>query len=77
MKWVKFSELDWAKDGSGFYYSRFPEPSAGPAFQSLNKNQEVYFHRLGTPQSADRRIFATPDSPTSAITPRSATTAAG
>jgi len=26
IKWVKFSNLAWAKDGSGFYYSRFPEP---------------------------------------------------
>jgi prolyl oligopeptidase len=26
VKWVKFSSLAWAKDGSGFYYSRFPEP---------------------------------------------------
>src|SRR3546814_16937916 len=25
VRWVKFSALDWAKDGSGFYYSRFPE----------------------------------------------------
>jgi prolyl oligopeptidase len=24
IKWVKFSGLEWAKDGSGFYYSRFP-----------------------------------------------------
>ena len=31
VRWVKFSNLDWAKDGSGFYYSRFPEPRAGPA----------------------------------------------
>ncbi|MBA3510751.1 prolyl oligopeptidase family serine peptidase [Sphingomonas sp.] len=63
VKWVKFSGLEWAKDGSGFFYSRFPEPAAGAAFQSLNKNQEVYFHKLGTPQSADRRMFATPAKP--------------
>ncbi len=41
VKWVKFSALEWAKDGSGFYYSRFPEPAAGGTFQSLNKNHEV------------------------------------
>ncbi len=45
--WVKFSNLDWARDGSGFYYSRFPEPGAHQ-FQQLNQNQRVYFHRLGT-----------------------------
>jgi prolyl oligopeptidase len=63
VRWVKFSNLDWAKDGSGFYYSRFPEPSAGAQFQSTNENQAIYFHRLGTPQSEDRLVFATPDRP--------------
>jgi prolyl oligopeptidase len=63
VKWVKFSGLSWAKDGSGFYYSRFAEPKAGQAYQSLNENQEVYFHKIGTAQSADRRIFATPKRP--------------
>jgi prolyl oligopeptidase len=63
VKWVKFSGLAWAKDGSGFFYSRFPEPEEGEAFQSLNKNHQVYFHAIGTPQSADRLMFATPDRP--------------
>ncbi len=63
VKWVKFSNLDWAKDGSGFYYSRFPEPAAGGTFQSLNENQTVYFHKLGTAQSADRLVFASPKRP--------------
>jgi prolyl oligopeptidase len=62
-KWVKFSGLTWLKDGSGFYYSRFAEPEKGAAFQSLNLNQTVYVHRIGTPQSADRKIYATPDRP--------------
>jgi prolyl oligopeptidase len=63
VRWVKFSNLDWAKDGSGFYYSRFPEPSAAAQFQSTNENQAIYFHRLGTPQSEDRLVFSTPDRP--------------
>ncbi len=63
VEWVKFSNLDWAQDGSGFYYSRFEQPAAGQEFQALNENQKVYFHRLGTPQSADMLIYATPDRP--------------
>lgn len=63
IRWVKFSALSWAKDGSGFYYSRFPEPAEGAAFQSLNENHAVYFHKLGTPQSADVLIHATPGKP--------------
>jgi prolyl oligopeptidase len=63
VRWVKFSSLDWARDGSGFFYSRFPEPLAAAQFQSTNENHVVYFHRLGTPQSADRLVYATPDRP--------------
>jgi prolyl oligopeptidase len=62
IEWVKFSDLAWAKDGSGFFYSRFAEPKDAK-FQALNENQEVYFHRLGTPQAQDRKIYATPDRP--------------
>jgi len=63
IRWVKFSNLDWAKDGSGFFYSRFPEPAQGQQFQSLNENHTIYFHRLGTPQSEDRLVYATSDRP--------------
>ncbi|MFD1610883.1 prolyl oligopeptidase family protein [Sphingomonas tabacisoli] len=62
VEWAKFTGLAWAKDGSGFYYSRFPKPQ-GPQFQALNENHVVYFHKLGTPQSADAKIYATPDHP--------------
>lgn len=63
VEWVKFSNLAWAKDGSGFYYSRFPEPKEGEKFQALNTDQAIYFHRLGTAQSDDVKIYATPDQP--------------
>src|SRR3954451_17335275 len=63
IKWVKFSGLSWAKDGRGFYYSRFPEPKSGGTYQSLNQHQQIYFHKLGTAQSADRLLFATPKKP--------------
>lgn len=62
IKWAKFTGIAWI--GSiGFLYSRFPEPQAGQAFQQLNRNQEVRFHRIGTPQSADELVYATPDQP--------------
>jgi prolyl oligopeptidase len=62
VEWVKFSNLAWAKDGSGFFYSRFAEPD-GAKYTALNENQEIYFHRLGTPQTADVKLYATPDRP--------------
>jgi prolyl oligopeptidase len=63
VEWVKFSGLAWKPDGSGFFYSRFPEPDEENKFQSANVDQAVYFHVIGTPQSADRKIYATPDRP--------------
>lgn len=63
IEWVKFSGISWAKDGSGFFYSRYPAPEEGEEFQSLNVNQAVYFHRLGDDQSADRQVYARPDAP--------------
>ncbi|MGN6376279.1 MAG: prolyl oligopeptidase family serine peptidase [Sphingomonas sp.] len=63
LHWVKFSDFAWAKNGSGFFYSRFPEPADGAAFQQLNLGHAVYFHRLGDEQAADRLVFATRDRP--------------
>jgi prolyl oligopeptidase len=63
IRWVKFSALSWAKNGVGFFYSRFPEPEEGGAHQSLNLNHAVYFHQLGTPQASDRLVYATRDRP--------------
>jgi prolyl oligopeptidase len=61
IKWAKFTNISWVDDG--FLYSRFAEPKEGAAFQSLNYNQTVYFHKIGTAQSADQVVYATPDRP--------------
>jgi prolyl oligopeptidase len=62
IRWAKFTDLAWVGE-EGFLYSRFPEPKEGEAFQARNFDQAVYFHRLGTPQSADELVYATPDHP--------------
>ena len=62
LRWVKFSALSWVGE-EGFLYARFPAPKDGEAFQSRNYNQSIYYHRLGTPQSADELVYATPDHP--------------
>lgn len=44
---AKFTGISWAKDGSGFYYSRYPQRPEGSAeLTSLNQHQKVYFHRM-------------------------------
>ncbi|HXI13020.1 MAG TPA: prolyl oligopeptidase family serine peptidase [Thermoanaerobaculia bacterium] len=63
LKWVKFSGTDWTRDSKGFFYSRFPEPSTNSTFQSLNKNQKLYYHRVGTPQSEDVLVYHRPEQP--------------
>lgn len=64
IRWTKFGGASWSKDEKGFFYSRFPEPKPGEEFQSLNLNNEVRYHRLGTPQSEDTLVFSTPEHPT-------------
>ena len=63
LRWIKFSGASWKADGSGFYYSRFPEPRSGNALSSSNRDQKLYFHQLGTDQGTDRLVFGRPDKP--------------
>ena len=62
IKWAKFTNISWVGN-DGFLYSRFAEPKEGAAFQQLNYNQTVYYHKIGTPQSEDKPVYATPDKP--------------
>ena len=63
LKWVKFSTIAWSPDGSGFYYARYDPPQAGEALKAVNRNQKLYYHRLGDPQAKDRLVLARPDHP--------------
>lgn len=62
LNWVKFSGAEWTPDSRGFFYARYPEPKEG-AFTALNTNMKVYYHRVGTPQSADVLVYERPDHP--------------
>ena len=64
VKWARFTSIAWDKDGSGFFYARFPEPKQGASSQASVENHAVYFHAIGTPQTQDRLVYATPDQPT-------------
>ena len=57
VKWMRFSGLSWTHDGNGFFYSRFPEPPKGQVLEAALGTHSLYYHRIGTPQSADRLIF--------------------
>jgi prolyl oligopeptidase len=60
--WVKFSEAAWTHDNQGFFYSRYDQPRAGRPLEEANFYQKLYYHRLGTPQSADELVYERPDS---------------
>ena len=64
VEWSKFSGASWLKDGSGFFYEGYGVPKDAAAVQSLkeaNYFHKVFFHKLGTPQSADVLVFERPD----------------
>ena len=61
IKWVKFSRTAWLHDGSGFFYSRYDEPTEAGKLAAVNYFQKLYFHKIGTPQSADTLVYDRPD----------------
>ena len=67
--WSKFSGASWLPDNSGFFYSGYGIPATAAAGQpgndasSLKQAQfghRLFFHRLGTPQTADPVVFDVP-----------------
>ena len=61
LQWLKFTSVSWLPDGSGFFYSRYPEPDE--AFEASLSTQSVWFHRVATPQSADILVHEDPEHP--------------
>jgi prolyl oligopeptidase len=55
IEWVKVSGVAWR--GNGFYYSRYPQPDKGKELSSINENHQVFYHRIGTPQSQDELVY--------------------
>lgn len=67
IEWAKFTGAEWRQKGidgaEGFFYSAYPRPEAGKEFSNANENHNIYFHKLGTPQSEDVLIFSDPKNP--------------
>jgi prolyl oligopeptidase len=51
----------WLKDNSGFYYSGYDPVKHGEELKAATHFQKIYFHKLGTPQSADYVVYERPD----------------
>ena len=48
--------VEWAPDGRGFYYTRYPRGDERPP-EDRHFFQQVYFHRLGAPIASDRYVI--------------------
>lgn len=53
---VKFSGLSWFKN-EGFFYSSYDKPQEGSQLSAKTDQHKLYYHKLGTPQSADIPVF--------------------
>jgi len=62
IKGIKFSNIAWLPDESGFFYSRYPQNDAGEYDDS--QTVSIYFHAIGTAQDEDKKVFAFDDKPT-------------
>ncbi len=60
LQWCRFTTIAWKQDGSGFFYSRFPDPSTVDPEDRMNYNR-LCWHTLGTHQSQDRLVYERPD----------------
>jgi prolyl oligopeptidase len=63
IEWVKYSAATWSPDSRGFFYGRFEKPSRDEQFQGLNLGQQIYYHRIGSPQKSDTLVYQRPDKP--------------
>src|SRR5262249_7269873 len=53
---TRAASLEWRPDGSGFFYTRYPEPGTVPAGEE-NYHRRVYEHTLGRDHAADALLF--------------------
>jgi prolyl oligopeptidase len=63
VRWMRFSDISWTNDSKGFYYSRYPEPPKNKVLEAALTGQAIYYHRVGTPQSADTLVYERKDLP--------------
>lgn len=61
---IKYTNASWSKDSKGFYYSRYPGiPNGTDRKGDGAKPVSIYYHLIGTRQSADRPVYSMPDHP--------------
>ncbi|HEY6503398.1 MAG TPA: prolyl oligopeptidase family serine peptidase [Chitinophagaceae bacterium] len=62
VEWTKFGGADWNGD-DGFYYSGYDKPDEKSKLSKQNEFNKVFYHKIGTPQSADKLIYEDKNKP--------------
>ena len=60
LRFTKYYPPQFSGDGRGLYYSAFPAPARGAELSTRDLDDAVYYHALGTPAAADRRLLYDP-----------------
>ena len=62
---AKFTGFSWTHDNRGFFYARYPPAAVADQGTEVaaNKNHQVWYHTVGSPQSDDVLCFAMPEEP--------------
>jgi len=61
IKWAKFTDIAWYKDG--FFYSGYEIKDSSKALTAKNEYHKVYYHKLGTTHQKDKLIYENNDYP--------------
>jgi prolyl oligopeptidase len=63
LEYVKFTGISWAGD-DGFYYSGYDRPKDEKTkFSAKTEFQKVFYHKIGTAQTADKLIYEDKEHP--------------
>ncbi len=62
LRFIKFALVSWTADSRSVYYARYPLRADGSGDDG--KQREVYWHKMGTAQETDERVFKVVDHPT-------------
>jgi prolyl oligopeptidase len=57
LRFTKYYPPVFTHDGRGLYYSAFPAPRAGKELSTPDLDDAIWYHALGTPATADRRVL--------------------
>jgi prolyl oligopeptidase len=63
VRWTKYYHPVFAPNAQGLYYSAFPAPKPGEELLAKDLGHAVYYHALGTPPAADRKLYERPEHP--------------